>query len=202
MSRAAPPSSIRAIGLFAVGAGLPNLLALVPLRPLLIAGLCALYWLVAAGYRVNTGEGRGQRQKAFAAGAGVGACLCWAWSLHRWILGESLPHFETPWLTKAVEEPQWAGLFIVVFLAPVAEERFFRGALFASLEAGGRKWVAVVGSTLAFAVAHPYGAPAAMAVGAGLSLGLVRAWTGDWRAAAAVHAVFNGTVWLVIQQSV
>ena len=201
MSRATSPSSIRTLGLFAVGAGLPNLLAFTPLRPLLIATLCAVYWLAAAGRRVKVGQGRAPRQKVCATGIGVAACICWAWGLQHWIAGESIAAFEAPWMTQAAG-PLWAWLAIVVLLAPFAEERFFRGALFTTLQAGGREWVAVGGSALAFAVAHPYGAPAVTALGAGLVLGIVRAWTGDWRASAAVHVAFNAAVWGVLQQSV
>jgi len=199
MSRATPPSSTRALGLFAVGAGLPNLLALTPLRPLLIAGCCALYWLAAAGHSVQLAEReeRSRGQKACAAGIGLAACLCWAWTLH-----PLMPEVEAPWLRPEAKGLRWAWLLIVVLLAPLAEERFFRGALFTTLEGDGRVRLAVVGSALAFAAAHPYGAPAATALGAGVALGLVRAWTGDWRVSVVIHAVFNAAVWAALQQSV
>jgi membrane protease YdiL (CAAX protease family) len=109
---------------------------------------------------------------------------------------------EAPWLRPEARGLQWASLFIVVLLAPLAEERFFRGTLFTTLEAEGRTRFAIIGTALAFAAAHPYGAPAATACGAGLTLGLLRAWTGDWRVCVLVHAFFNAGVWATLQQSV
>ncbi|MDP9222826.1 MAG: CPBP family intramembrane metalloprotease [Actinomycetota bacterium] len=85
-----------------------------------------------------------------------------------------------------------AGLLLSV-LAALAEEAFFRGALFARLEPYGRN-IAILVSAVAFALVHvPFYGMAALPVdlGAGLLFSWQRSESGSWPVAAATHALAN-----------
>jgi membrane protease YdiL (CAAX protease family) len=89
--------------------------------------------------------------------------------------------------------PLTATVMTLNLAAAVAEEAFFRGFLFARLEAWGTA-VAIVVTALAFALIHlPLYGVAAFPVdlGAGLLLSWQRAASGTWAVPAATHALAN-----------
>jgi membrane protease YdiL (CAAX protease family) len=86
---------------------------------------------------------------------------------------------ESEWVQELIEivrEPGQllASLVVIGGLAPLAEELAFRGLLYGWLETRWGPRVAVVGSALAFAVSHWEPAHMAVALPAGLFLGLLR----------------------------
>ena len=193
MSQTTPPAFSRVLILFALGAGLPNLLTLAEQRPVNIAFICALFWGAAAGKKVSrAADARAQmKDKILSALFALIACLG---------LSSAVPMlFDSPTMnwTLTVTEHHFAWLVVGVVLAPIAEERFFRGALFAALFRKHRPFVAIVGTALAFAVAHPVGVHMTIALCVGLVLGILRHSSGDWRLCAVVHAAINAAVWLL-----
>ena len=193
MSQTTPPAFLRVLILFALGAGLPNLLTLLGQRPLNIAFICALFWMVAAGRSVRRVPAPYADALGKLLGGLIAVCACLGLSTAIPAIFESAT---TNW-TDTLGEPQLAWLVIGVVLAPIAEERFFRGALFAQLFRNRRPLVAILGSALAFAVAHPVGVHMTIALCVGITLGYLRHMSGDWRLCAAVHAAINATAWLL-----
>ena len=193
MSQTTPPALLRVLLLFALGAGLPNLLTLQGQRPLNIAFICALFWMVAAGKSVRLAAAPDAHVRGKLVGGLIAVCTCLGLSTAVPLLFENPT---TDW-TLTLNGPRFAWIVVGVLLAPIAEERFFRGALFAALFRNGRPLVAILGSALAFAVAHPVGAHMAIAFGVGLVLGFLRHFSGDWRLCAGAHAAINGTAWLL-----
>ncbi len=79
-------------------------------------------------------------------------------------------------------------------LAAVAEEAFFRRAVYGAIERRAGAGAAALGAAVAFAAIHVplYGVAAFPAdLGAGLLLGWQRWETGDWTVPAATHAAAN-----------
>lgn len=53
----------------------------------------------------------------------------------------------------------FSDLFLLLILAPITEEVFFRGILFSALRESYSVWVAVIASSLLFMLGHPTGGP-------------------------------------------
>ncbi len=193
MSQTTPPAFPRVLILFALGAGLPNLLTLAEQRPVNIAFLCALFWGAAAGKNVPRSAVPRAQMKGKVLSALFAFIVCLGLSTTVPMLYESST---TNW-TLTVTEHHYAWLVVGVVLAPIAEERFFRGALFAALFRNRRPLVAILGTALAFAVAHPVGVHMTIALCVGLALGILRHRCGDWRLCAVVHAAINATAWML-----
>jgi membrane protease YdiL (CAAX protease family) len=118
---------------------------------------------------------------------------CWAAAV-----GAFYPEAGIAWRASQAEiAGSWPWALILVFFAPLAEERFFRGLLFARLASHGRPIFALFGSAAAFAAAHSVPGPAVVAAGGGLILGGLRLWSGDWRTPAIAHVAFNALVFSV-----
>lgn len=103
---------------------------------------------------------------------------------------------------RALAGPAVPGPYVlapaVAIVAAVAEEAFFRRFLYGALAPWGAV-VAVLGTSLAFALAHVpgYGWPAfPLNLGAGLIFGWQRWVTGGWSAPAASHALANVLAYL------
>src|SRR5690606_29708760 len=96
-----------------------------------------------------------------------------------------------------VEESMLAALLVLVFVAPVTEERFFRGVIFRGLGSRFRFAAAATITAVLFAIAHfnPWQFLTAMCVG------FVFAWyvreTGSIVPALIGHAVHNGSTLVV-----
>ena len=127
------------------------------------------------------------------------------WGVLAWI-GSTVVIVAVGWLLEQLGQPPqpeaaeraiamldpWVVIVAVVFLAPVAEEIFFRGVVFnAWLREGGRKW-AYIGSAALFAVIHL----SLLSLLPIFLLGLALAWvyerTGNLLAPIAMHATVNG----------
>jgi membrane protease YdiL (CAAX protease family) len=96
---------------------------------------------------------------------------------------------------ELVDSAAGAGILVLVLVvvvgAPLAEELFFRGLLLRALD---RRWgigVAVVGSTLVFAVSHFQGVQLPALVMFGAVAGVLAARTGRLGTAILCHAGFN-----------
>ncbi len=88
----------------------------------------------------------------------------------------------------------------VAIMAPLAEELLFRGWIQTGLLKGFRPATAILITTLLFALAHFNGSmlyPAAIFI-PGLTLALVRQWTGSVWASFAAHAVYNAWAWVLM----
>jgi uncharacterized protein len=99
-------------------------------------------------------------------------------------------------LTPDRWEPDRAGAYAASFvaiagIAPVVEELMFRGEGFALLGRYGR-WVAIVGTALAFGLGHGLLLGLPILVVFGLGLALLRDRTGSVYPGIALHALFNG----------
>ncbi|HEY8579166.1 MAG TPA: type II CAAX endopeptidase family protein [Beijerinckiaceae bacterium] len=89
---------------------------------------------------------------------------------------------------------------MVVVLAPLVEELFFRGWIFTSLRARFAGRVAIAVSTVAFAFAHwdATGLYPVAVLLPGWTLGTIRERLGSSRPAFAAHALYNGVGWIVL----
>jgi uncharacterized protein len=85
-----------------------------------------------------------------------------------------------------------ATLLVAVFIAPICEETFFRGFLFAGLLRGMSLWPAVIVSALVFAVVHGDVGSFAPILVLGLVLALIRWRTSSIWPGMALHALNNG----------
>jgi CAAX protease family protein len=86
----------------------------------------------------------------------------------------------------------YAASFVAVAgIAPVVEELTFRGEGFTLLERYGR-WVAIVGTALAFGLGHGLVAGLPILVVFGLGLAILRDRTDSVYPGMALHALFNG----------
>lgn len=100
---------------------------------------------------------------------------------------------DTQLAERAVETVDpWLVVGVVIILAPIAEELFFRGIVFnAWLREGGVRW-AFIGSTLLFALIHLSIAAFVPIVLLGFALAWVYRRTQSLVAPIALHATFNG----------
>ena len=100
---------------------------------------------------------------------------------------------DTQLAERAVETlDPWLVVLVVIFLAPVAEELFFRGVVFnAWLREGGVRW-AFIGSTLLFALIHLSIAAFVPILLLGFALAWIYRRTQSLLAPIALHATFNG----------
>ena len=80
---------------------------------------------------------------------------------------------------------------LTVFLAPVAEEFFFRAFLFGHLRRLVPFWVACLAQGVVFAWAHGSGVHWYVGVVCGLAFAFLYVWTGDVRVSACFHAFYN-----------
>jgi membrane protease YdiL (CAAX protease family) len=100
---------------------------------------------------------------------------------------------DTQLAERAVETlDPWLVVLVVIILAPIAEELFFRGIVFnAWLREGGVRW-AFIGSTLLFALIHLSIAAFVPILLLGFALAWVYRRTQSLLAPIALHATFNG----------
>ncbi len=166
--------------------------------------LLYIYWVVVRRCRRKFAEGVGwtppaRPAKLYLAG---GALLLLSVTLLAAGIGipdESYPMLE---LFKDSEAIWMLGAFGVL-AAPVIEEIVFRGFLFAALEHAHGAGVALAATSAAFALAHgsQYGwqwQNLTILFWVGLALGAVRLRTGSTKAAALVHASYNGLIFAVL----
>jgi len=98
-------------------------------------------------------------------------------------------------VTFLMEHPAWSERLLVLAIAgiaaPVTEELLFRGCLYGYLRQSGGRVVAILVSSVVFALihAHPATMPALAVFAVGLAL--LYEYTGTLWAPIAVHAVFN-----------
>jgi membrane protease YdiL (CAAX protease family) len=86
-----------------------------------------------------------------------------------------------------------AAVFTIGVLAPVCEELFFRGALFARGRAAGKAWTAAVVSSALFAVAHMNGAMSLYYFAVGIAMCFLFRKTGTLASPIAAHMTVNLT---------
>jgi len=127
------------------------------------------------------------------------------WGLLAW-LGSTIVLVAVAWVLEQLGRPPepeaaeraiamldpWVVVIAIVFLAPIAEEVFFRGVVFnAWLREGGRRW-AYIGSAALFAAIHL----SLLSLLPIFLLGLALAWVyerkGNLLAPIAMHATVNG----------
>jgi len=97
----------------------------------------------------------------------------------------------------------WLLAVFGVLMAPLCEEVLFRGFLFAAFERLHGQWVALVVTTVVFALLHgaQYGwqwQQIALLHAVGGILGGIRMRSGSSQATAIVHATYNGVLFLVL----
>jgi len=127
------------------------------------------------------------------------------WGVLAWI-GSTIVIVAVGWLLEQLGQPPqpeaaeraiamldpWVVILAVVFLAPVAEEIFFRGVVFnAWLREAGRKW-AYIGSAALFAAIHLSLLSLLPIFVLGLALAWVYERTGNLLAPIVMHATVNG----------
>lgn len=120
------------------------------------------------------------------------------------------PSNAAPLMVLLAQKP-WLAVLLVVGLAPVAEELFFRGVLLRRFALAGRPWLGLWCTAGLFALAHELVAdgpllPRLATIGLYLALGLVFGGvylrTGRLAAAVAAHAVANAIALLLVTYSV
>jgi len=120
------------------------------------------------------------------------------------------PSNAEPLMALLAQKP-WLAVLLVVGLAPVAEELFFRGVLLRRFALAGRPWLGLWCTAGLFALAHELVAdgpllPRLATIGLYLALGLVFGGvylrTGRLAAAVAAHAVANAIALLLATYSV
>lgn len=108
----------------------------------------------------------------------------------------AFPMFESPignsWLLV------WLGALGSVVWAPVVEELVLRGCLYRALTTWMRWPLAVLLSSICFAIIHPYSADgmASVFVG-GVTFAILREWRGSLIACITAHALHNGSIELL-----
>lgn len=121
-----------------------------------------------------------------------------------WLMGVALQPFVDPEEEQNLIPEGWdpgragpfaANFVVVAFLAPVVEELLFRGLGYTVLERFGR-WAAIVGTAVAFALAHGLleGFPLLVVFGAGLAY--LRSRVGSIVPGILLHMAFNAVVLL------
>lgn len=98
----------------------------------------------------------------------------------------------------------WAiAVFVVVaVVAPICEEIVYRGLLWGAIEQRWGRWVALVGTTLVFAVAHLEWTRAPLLLVIAIPIGLARLYGGNLTASILAHQVTNLLPGLVLMLSV
>lgn len=89
---------------------------------------------------------------------------------------------------------------MIVILAPLIEELFFRGWLFGSLRARFSAVAAILVTAVAFAIVHmdTTGLYPIAVLAPGLVLSVIRERTGSVKPAVLAHALYNGVGWLLL----
>ncbi len=89
---------------------------------------------------------------------------------------------------------------MIVILAPLVEELFFRGWLFGSLRARFSAVVTILATAVLFAIVHmdPTGLYPIAVLAPGLVLSVIRERTGSVKPAVMAHALYNGVGWLLL----
>lgn len=162
-------------------------------------GLLAVSWLLVHRPRALSAlPSFPGRDPGRALRAGVG------WGVLAWI-GSTIVIVAVGWLLEQLGQPPqpeaaeraiaalepWVVIVAIVFLAPIAEEIFFRGVVFnAWLREGGRKW-AYIGSAALFATVHLSLVSLLPIFLLGLALAWVYDRTGNVLAPIAMHATVN-----------
>ena len=117
--------------------------------------------------------------RAILVGIGTGFALLLFGALNAFIATQIFGKVSTESMeavTRAVAEMRGhpakaaAALFVIGVLAPVCEELFFRGALFARGHAAGKAWTAALVSSILFAAAHMNGAMSLYYFGVGFMM--------------------------------
>jgi len=121
-----------------------------------------------------------------------------------WLLGVAMQPFVDPGEEQGLIPREWdssratpfaANFVVIALLAPIVEELTFRGLGYALLERFGR-WTAILGTAIAFALAHGLveGFPLLVLFGAGLAY--IRGRVGSVIPGMIVHIAFNAVVLL------
>jgi len=106
--------------------------------------------------------------------------------------GKAMTHPVVPELMQAHGNHMLLIILAAVVAAPIMEETFFRGALFAHLRSRRRWIIAAPLVGLIFAVIHPQGWPAIPVIGGlGVFLCALREWRGSLIAPMTAHALNN-----------
>ncbi len=166
--------------------------------------LLYIYWVVVRRCRRRFAEGVGwlppiHPAKRYLAG---GVLLALSVMLLAAVVG--VPDESYPML-ELLSDPDaiWALAAFGVLVAPVVEEIVFRGFLFAALDRVHGAGIALVATSAAFSLVHgaQYGwrwQNLSILFWVGLVLGAVRMRTGSTKAAALVHASYNGLLFAVL----
>jgi len=88
----------------------------------------------------------------------------------------------------------WPAFVSMVVFAPVMEELLFRGLLFGALQRRSALWIAVVVSSLVFAVAHINPAQIVTGLVVGPYLAFMYHWLGSIYPGMVLHAMWNAAV--------
>lgn len=167
--------------------------------------LLYIYWVVAGQCGRRFAEGIGWLPPARPARRYLSAGVLLALSVI--VLGAAVgvPDESYPMLELLRGGPAALGALAAfgVLVAPVVEEIVFRGFLFAALERIHGAGFALAATSAAFALVHggQYGwqwQRLAILFWVGLALGAVRARTGSTKAAALVHAAYNGLLFALV----
>ena len=128
------------------------------------------------------------------AGAWGWTLLFIAWiSLERIVLSFSPSTPDLMWLEELEQLSLAQFILLLVVTGPVAEELFFRGALFATLMRRWGPWVAVIAPTILWALMHYQYEPWIIAsiAGSGLVLAIIRWKSGSLYIPMALHTAAN-----------
>ena len=132
---------------------------------LILAQCTSLGCLAISIWRINRGAQpdrsqptllEGSTRRAIIAGIAVGvvaAAIGWGNNLVLRGLADNSPGMNTIWVLAGGTSGKWLALILFAAVAvPVAQELFFRGLVFGSLNRAGRPWLAMFTSSLLFAL--------------------------------------------------
>lgn len=168
--------------------------------------LLYIHWVVVRQCRRRFAEGVGWLPPAHPARRYLwrGALLAASVIVLTEVVGVTEKSCQSPMLKLLDDrEALWALAAFGVLVAPVVEEIVFRGFLFAALERVHGSGFALAATSAAFALVHGgqycwQWQRLAILFWVGLALGAVRARTRSTKAAALVHAAYNGLLFALV----
>lgn len=131
------------------------------------------------------------RSTFFAGVSGIGFWLISQVVINKFLSGTSAINEYSQHIESLMGDNIWLILFVSVLVAPLIEEIVFRGALYRAFERLSADWVAIVVTSILFAIAHVNPVHMSYALIMGLLLALLRYKTKSIVPGIALHFVYN-----------
>lgn len=136
------------------------------------------------------------RSSFFSAVSGAGFWLISQTAISKFLSGTGAFNEYSKHIGELLGDNVILALIVSVIVAPVVEEIVFRGALYRAFERLSAGWVAVIVSSILFALAHVNPVHMAYALILGLLLGLLRMKTKSIVPCIALHFIYNAMNYL------